>query len=201
MELTFETLADLFVATKQTEGCSENTTSWYRQKLKKFGEFLEAGATLAQVNLHAARAFVAHLQGKETMFGDHPFRPPENKGLSAHTIQGYVRTLKSFSSWLEDEGFTEENRLARLKIPKAPKPVIEILSPDEIEILFDYINPNTPFGSRLNAMLTLLLDTGIRAGECCGINLSDVHMKENYLKVFGKGQKERLVQVFGVISV
>ncbi len=193
MELTLPTLVDLFLATKQTEGKTAKTLGWYRQKLEKFIDFMEPGATLDDVDLNAARAFVAHLQGKESIFTDHPYRPVENHPLSKYTIQGYVRTLKSFSSFLAEENFTKENRLAKLKIPEAPEAVIEILSDEEIERLLDEPNQLCPLGNRLYTIVILLLDTGLRASELCGLTIDNVHASDNYLKVMGKGQKERLV--------
>lgn len=193
MELTLPTLVDLFLATKQTEGKTKKTIGWYRQKLAMFANFVAEDNSLEDFDLNLARSFVAHLQGKEEIFDDHPFRPTQKKPLSKRTIQGYVRTLKAFASFLYDEGFTEENRLSKLKIPKAPEAVIEILSDEEIGRLFEDPNPLCPLGNRLYTMVTVLLDTGLRASELCGLRVDDVHVGENYLKVMGKGQKERMV--------
>jgi len=193
VEITLDQLVDLFLATKLTEGRSQKTTDWYAQKLSKFIEFLGEESTLPDFTLNNARAFVAHLQGKKRKFDDHPFRPVENEGLSAFTIQGYVRTLKSFSSWLAEDEFTTQNVLSRLKMPKAPTPVIEVLSDEEISNLLSAINPKCLLGARMHTIFLLLLDTGIRASELCGLTLEDTHIKEGYIKVFGKGQKERMV--------
>lgn len=193
MELTLPTLVELFLATKKTEGKTDKTLGWYRQKLDKFAAFLDDGASLDDFNLNTARAFVAHLQGQETVFADHPYRPTQNRPLSRHTIQGYARTLKSFASFLADEDFTQDNRLTKLKIPRAPEAVIEILTDEEITRLFDNPNQRCPLGNRLYTILTLLLDTGIRASELCGLRVENVHIQDNYLKVMGKGQKERIV--------
>jgi len=193
MELTLPTLVDLFLATKQTEGMTSKTIGWYRQKLGKFVTFMDDGATLEDFDLNAARAFVAHLQGRKQIFDDHPYRPVENRPPSRYTIQGYVRTLKSFSTFLADGDFTRDNRLAKLKIPKAPETVIEILTDEEIERLFSDPNPLCPLGHRLLTIITVLLDTGISASELCSLKVDDVHLADNYFKVFGKGQKERIV--------
>ena len=193
MEITLTQLVELFLATKLTEGRSQKTSDWYAQKLSKFIEFTGEKATLSDFTLHQVRAFIAHLQGKEQKFDDHPYRPVEDEGLSAFTVQGYVRTLKSFSSWLMEDEFTAQNVLSRLKMPKAPTPVIEVLSDEEIANLLSAINPRCLLGARMHTIVILLLDTGIRAGELCGLTLGDTHIKEGYIKVFGKGQKERMV--------
>jgi site-specific recombinase XerC len=74
----------------------------------RFAGYLEAEgdpATLADVTLANARAFVAHLQGKTSRYADHDFRPEQAGGLSPRTIHAYVRTLKTFGNWLHEEGF------------------------------------------------------------------------------------------------
>ena len=193
MTIAVSQLMELFLATKRTEGKSTKTIDWYRQKLSSFVAFLGETASLPRFTIDEARAFIASLQARERKFEGHPWRPPENEGLSMYTVQGYVRSLKAFASWLVEEGFTSRNVLDRLKLPKAPMPVIEILTDEEIDRLLSTVNPKTTLGARMYTILLLLLDTGMRASELCGITLDDLHLGEDYVKVFGKGQKERLV--------
>jgi site-specific recombinase XerD len=76
-------------------------------------------------------------------YSHRPISPERSGELSPHTISGYVRTLKVFSKWLYDEGFTKEDLFLRLKRPRLPEPVIEVLSNREIAKVMDCINPNT----------------------------------------------------------
>jgi site-specific recombinase XerD len=92
-----------------------------------------------------------------------------------------------------DEGWITRNPLEKLRRPRLPKPVIEILSDEEIGRIISSINPKCLFGARLYTIVLLLLDTGIRASELCSLTLEDVHLNEGYIKVFGKGSKERIV--------
>ena len=110
MDTKLSTLIDLFVATKQTEGRSDATIRWYRDKLVRFSDFLGKGedATISDVSLASARAFVASLQTQTEAYVNHPFRQPRRAELSSHTIHGYVRTLKVFSAWLYEEDFSQE---------------------------------------------------------------------------------------------
>ena len=64
---------------------------------------------------------------------NHPYAPPQESGLSVHTIRCHVRALKPFGTWLAEEGYTETNLFERLVLPKAPKNPIEILAEDEIQ--------------------------------------------------------------------
>jgi site-specific recombinase XerD len=187
----------MFAATKKTEGRSPKTVLWYKEKLAAFERFLTDGepAKLKEFTLEVTRDFIAELQDKTSRFSDHPNRPEAEGGLSTHTIHGYVRTLKVFSTWLYEEGFTRVNVLAKLKRPKVSEPVIEILSDEEINRLFSVINPNCVLGARQYVICLILLDTGIRASELCGLRMEDIHLEESYIKVLGKGNKERIVPI------
>lgn len=199
MDTTLTTLIDLFAATKQTEGQSSATIEWYRGKLAAFAEFLGNGhvATIRDITLSSARAFVASLQEKDILYEDHPYRQPQEGGLSTQTVHGYVRTLKAFSAWLYEEDFTNGDVLARLKRPKTDTPIIEILSDGELDQILAIINPRTIVGSRQQLIFLLLLDTGMRAGELCSLKVEDVHLDQDFLKIKGKGNKERFVPICG----
>jgi len=103
--------------------------------------------------------------------------------------------LKAFSSWLYAENNTPENRLKNLKIPRAPVTVIEPLTPGEINKIRASINKKSPTGTRNYALFTTLLDTGLRASEAASITLSNLNLTDGYIKVMGKGSKERIVPI------
>lgn len=193
METTLLTLIDLFTATKQTEGKAKSTIAWYKKRLSRFAEFVGEGARLPDLTLNAARSFVASLQEKTTRYEQHPIAPQKEGGLSAYTIHSYVRALKTFSTWLYDEGFTKQNLLAKLKRPQLPKTLIDILTDEEINRLVNSLNPNTFLGLRMMCIILLFLDTGIRASELLGLELDDIDWNNDTIKVLGKGNKERIV--------
>jgi len=87
------------------------------------------------------------------------------------------------------------NTLTSIRLPKAPTKIVDILSPDEIKALIDAQNPLTSFGSRNIAILVTLLDTGLRCSELSTLLFENTHIEEGYLKVIGKGSKERLVPI------
>lgn len=119
--------------------------------------------------------------------------PFTNSKLAPISIQDYIRALRAFFSWLYKEGYTIENRLAKLKPPKAPNKVVEILTQEEIAQVLGSISPNTSTGARDYAILLLLLDTGLRCSELINFELKDINIESGYLKVMGKGSKERIV--------
>jgi site-specific recombinase XerD len=138
---------------------------------------------LANFNLENVRDFIVH---------------EHNRKLSPFTVQAMVRALKAFSSWLFNEQYTEENILANLKMPKAPVRMVEPLTPDEISTLITAQNSLTAIGSRNVAILITLLGTGIRESEFSNLQFEDAHIEQGYLKVMGKGSKERVVPIGGL---
>jgi site-specific recombinase XerD len=194
MEATLDTLIELFAATKQTEGKSPRTVTWYRLMLRKFASFAGNGepARISALSVNDARAFVAHLQGVDAKYKNHPLTPQIAGGLSPYTIHGYVRTMKVFGSWLQEEGFTAANIFSKLKRPKLPQPLIEVLSEEEMKKILDCINPNCLLGARLYVIVLLLLDTGIRASELVTLTVENTDISNGTIKVVGKGRKERI---------
>lgn len=110
-------------------------------------------------------------------------------------MQCHIRALKAFASWLYADGYTDENRLKNLKLPKAPVTVIEPLTPQEINKTLASINKKSSTGARNNAIFATLLDTGLRASEAAGITLSNLNLTDGFIKVMGKGAKERIVPI------
>ncbi len=108
-----------------------------------------------------------------------------------------MRTLKGFATWLREKRYTRSNVLGDLQKPKVTSKTIEPLSEYEIRKIFATMDTQTAYGSRNYAIILTLLDTGLRCGELCGLKLEDVHLegKHAYVKVLGKGQKERIVYV------
>lgn len=141
MESTIPELVSLFTATKQTENKSASTVSWYKRRLGSFCQFLGAGAKLPDLTINSAMVFIASLQERTDRYVNHPITPEKEGGLSAYYIHSFVRAIKAFASWLYDEGFTRQNTLAKMKRPSLPKPVIDILTDEEINTLVNSINP------------------------------------------------------------
>ena len=189
--ISFATLAKHYLITCATEGKTPSTLRGYNEKLNRFVRWSE-GATLSDFGVPLIREYIGHLQAAPK-YDSHPFHESNGEHMSATTLRGHVRVLRSFSTWLNEEEFTDDNLLARLKLPKAPRKIMQTLSAKEITRLFSCIDPNTSIGCRNQAILTLLLDTGLRSGELLTINVNDVHLDDRWLMVMGKGQKQRVV--------
>jgi len=185
-ELELEKLILHFAHSNKAEGKSPKTIAWYTEMLSNFAMFLTGTgrrAVLCKFNIDSVREFVIHEQ---------------ERSISPYTVQGKVRALKAFASWLCNEGYTSDHILHNLKMPKAPVNLIEPLTDSEVNQLLSYQNPLTALGCRNIAILVLLLDTGLRVSELCGLKFEDAHIEEGYLKVMGKGSKERIVPIGGL---
>jgi site-specific recombinase XerD len=122
-----------------------------------------------------------------------PRRPTEDKPLSLLTVKGYMLIVQAFFSWCEKEGLLDGRPNPTRRVPrvKAPRYIIQTFTPEQMAAMLDACSVETPFGFRDYAMLLVLMDTGIRAGELCGVQMDDVH--DGYITVFGTGAKEREV--------
>lgn len=189
-------LADLaasFQLFNKTTGKSPRTADWYDTRLDLFGRFIGTDARLRDLTVERVREYVVHLQERTDRHPNNPRMHPREGGLSSAYIQGFVRALRAFSSWLFAEGYAETNRLQTLKPPKIQKKVIPVLSDDEMRRLLAMFNVEDPFGARNLAIIWTFLDCGLRASELCELKVADAHLREGFLKVLGKGNKERLV--------
>ena len=104
-----------------------------------------------------------------------------------------MRTLKALASWLYREEYLDDNVLARLRLPKAPKTDIKVLTDDEVRIVLSAVNPNISSGAHNYAILLLMLDSGLRMGEVIDVRISKTDIEHGQLWVSGKGDKERIV--------
>jgi site-specific recombinase XerD len=181
----------------RVDGKSLKTITWYTELLKSFSNYIkwkQLRDDLASFNLNTVREYILYLRQKPCFEG-HPYTPSSGKLLSQRTVQCHVRCLKAFSSWLFREGYAEANRLHNLKLPKAPIAVMEPLTHEEIKKVMHSINKNTRAGARNNAILVTLIDTGLRASEVASILRSNLNLTDGYIKVVGKGTKERIVPI------
>lgn len=185
--LDLATVADEFLIAQQAEH-SPKTARWYAQTIEYFLAFLRERQTstlLADVGVREVREWIIELQTR-------PRRGREGT-LSSHTINSWVRALRAFFNWLATNGYTTENRLKNLRPPKPLDEEIQILRPAQVEALLATCSPRTHTGCRNRAMLLLMLDAGLRLDEAAGVLAADVHASDGWLRVRGKGNKERVV--------
>ncbi|MEX2246949.1 MAG: tyrosine-type recombinase/integrase [Dehalococcoidia bacterium] len=191
----FRTLRQAFKVYNQTTGKSPKTVGWYEFRLELFERWLGPDASLADVTIPNVRAYIAELQGRTERWTNNPFIKNKDGQLSSSYINGFARALRAFASWLYEDGYTEDNVLQRLKPPKIQQKVVEVLTDEEVARLVAAFNLEDAFGARDYAAVWTLLDCGLRASELCELTLENAHLAQGYLKVLGKGNKERLVPI------
>jgi site-specific recombinase XerD len=179
------------------DGKSPKTIGWYSDILKSYLRYRKENVypdNLSNFNIDSVREYILYLRRKPK-FAGHPFTPEQGETVSAQTIRGHVRALKAFSTWLYRSGHTRQNRLQFLKLPKAPVRLMEVLTPEEIEKIISTIDKHSPTGIRNHAIFVTALDTGLRAAEMASITVGQLNMKGGFIKVIGKGNKERIVPI------
>jgi len=184
-EIPLVRLTEQYLITCRTKGKTPSTLRGYQEKIGRFVRWSD-GACLADFSVELVREYIAYLQAAPK-YENHPFHQSQGAHRSAAKVRNHVWVLRSFSSWLYREPFTQDNILSRLKVPKAPTKVLETLSDEEIRRLFASLDQDSSAGCRDAAMLILLLDTGLRCAELLYLWAEDVHLGGQWLKVMGKG--------------
>ena len=182
--MTFGVAFYKFLYTKQLQGCSEKTLTCYRQVILPLVNFIGPDVPLIDLTREKYTSYVAVLS---------------SRNYSRSTLASYVRQLKVFLRWLEDE-YCIDLSTSKLKVPKANRKVVHIYTDSEIKLIFDSIDAETEWLQLRNcAMVALMLDSGLRQNEVCTLQSDDIDWQRGTLKVLGKGSKERVVP-FGNLS-
>lgn len=180
---------NLFKVDQELKGNTTKTIFNYDRNLTYFIEFV-GDKKVTDISLLDIKEYQLYLGKRSKIF---VIASNRKETLSKTTIQTYIRHLRVFINWLYDEEYIKENIGIRMKIPKAPKKIVSILSDDEIKKVYGAINENTAFGVRNKAMISLMLDCGLRRNEVLSLELDNVHFSQSVLKVYGKGSKSRIV--------
>ena len=121
-------------------------------------------------------------------------------GLAASSVERGVSAVKGFHRFMLREEISPTCPTADLPLPSKPSRLPDVISREAAGRLLDQPFPNTPAGLRDHAMLEVLYGCGLRVSELTGLDLRDVALDEELLRVFGKGSKERVVPILGVAA-
>lgn len=133
---------------------------------------------ISQANADTIRAFLAHL-------GDQHY--------SAATMARKIATLRSFYKWAERRGLADTNPMTLIRTPRQNKRLPKAITVEQIEKLLAAPDEKEVLGLRDRAMLETLYSTGIRVSELVGLELDEIDLAGEAIKVKGKGKKERVV--------
>lgn len=114
-------------------------------------------------------------------------------GISPRSQARGLVALRGFFRYQLDEGVLTTDPTARVELPKMGRPLPVTLGLDEVEALLAAPDVGTKRGVRNRAMVEVLYATGLRVSELCGLQLGQVHLEAGFVRVMGKGRKERIV--------
>jgi integrase/recombinase XerD len=162
---------------------SANSIEAYEHDIAKLVQFLEYN----NIGLAATQLKTEHLRN---------FLKWVNElGMTATSQARILSGLRAFYKYLLMENLVNVDPTELLDSPKIGRKLPDTLSKEDIELLLESLDRSTPEGERNRAMLETLYSCGLRVSELVNLKISDVFAKEKYVRVIGKGNKERLVPI------
>ncbi len=168
---------------KLERGMSDHTVSAYLRDLRKVPEFL----TLRELELPPAQLERRHLEEFLAYLHD--------LGLGERSQARLLSALKTYYRYLITEELAAEDPTELLRGPKLSRAIPEVLSYDEIRRMLAAVDLSTDAGVRDRAILETLYACGLRVSELTGLRLTNLYLDIGYVKVVGKGNKERFVPI------
>ena len=171
---------DFIVFLTVEKGLSQNTLNAYKRDLHKFESFLnDQGLTFFNTRKEDIITFIELLR---------------DRGYNVSSISRIISSIKGIYRYLNYEGISENNPTENIASPKKWLTVPKALSLREVISLLE-AKRKSKFASRDIAMLELMYSTGLRVSELITLKRADIHYESGYIRVMGKGSKERLVPV------
>lgn len=177
-----QALSDYKYYLKIERGLSVNSVQAYGRDIQKLADYLgayEPEKRPLEVSETEIREFIYQL-GSE---------------VSARSQARLISGLRSFFDYLIFEDYRPDNPTDLIESPKLGRKLPDTLSEEDIDAIFQKIDRSTPEGERNRAMLETLYSCGLRVSEMIGLKISDLFFEEGFIRVIGKGNKQRFVPV------
>lgn len=167
-------------------GRSPNTLSAYRRELERYAEFCDANGVSdpKEISPPVVSEFVAKLTGE---------------GLAPSSVARGLSAVKSFHKYLVQQDAAKQNPARPIRTPRLPRKLPDVLSVRQMQLLLEAIDGKDPHHLRDYAILATLYGCGLRVSEAAGLSVDDIDFRAGFLRVRGKGNKERLVP-FGTMT-
>ncbi|NRB64563.1 MAG: site-specific tyrosine recombinase XerD [Saprospiraceae bacterium] len=162
---------------------SENTIDAYHRDVRRLYEFM----TLQFPDVGPAQVDTNHLQAFLVWLYE--------LGLGSRTQARMVSALKTFFKYLLLEDLIDQAPTELLEGPKLARAIPEVLEPEEIQRLMEAIDLSTNHGVRDRAIMEVLYACGLRVSEVVGLKLTNIFSDVGFIRVLGKGNKERIVPI------
>jgi integrase/recombinase XerD len=160
---------------------SDNTLASYRRDLENYVNFLREAEGMSDFRKVERMTILRHLEQLRM------------QGKTSRTVARHISSIRSFHQFLLREKRAETDPTVHLEMPTIEQKLPNILSIEEIEALLVAPNRSKPQGVRDVAMLELLYGSGMRISELIALDLADIHLTMGFVRVFGKGGKERII--------
>lgn len=168
---------------------SNETILYYKQRIGYFISFV-GNIEVENLSISHYNSYVLYLQNKVT---------EKKQKLSSYTIKTSLNAVKIFINYCYKQGFNNCNFVINIKPYKVNKNTIVVLTPSEINLLLSSQNEYTCLGLRNLLIISLMLDAGLRVSEVINLDVGDINLELELIRVFGKGRKERLVPLTDTI--
>ena len=164
------------------KNAAANTVASYSSDLTRYLDYLE-GTGVREIGTVSDREVTAYV----AMLG--------RTGLSPRSVSRSLSAIKMFHKFLIGEQLTQRDPARLVESPKLPKKLPDVLNPDEVDEILKQPDTASDLGLRDRAILETMYATGMRVSELIGLKRSSVDEREGFVRVFGKGSKERIVPI------
>lgn len=163
-------------------GLSINTRKAYADDLRQFLDDLTRKG-ITSLNQVSRKQILDHLMAMKA------------RGMSTNSISRHLVSIKVFFRYLQQESLLDRNVTDTMDSPRLWKILPDTLSEKEVDLLLAAPNLRKPLGIRDRAMLELFYSCGLRVSELAQLQLRDLHTDDGYIRVIGKGRKERIIPI------
>jgi integrase/recombinase XerD len=168
---------------KLEKGLADNSVEAYENDIRKFLSFMESTESMLEpdsVDKFLIQKFIQWIN---------------DSGLNSRTQSRIISGIKSFFKYLILEESISVDPTIMLESPRVGRKLPEVMSIEEIDLLFAQIDLSKPEGQRNKTMLEVLYSCGLRVSELTSLKISDIFKEQGFVRIIGKGDKERLIPI------
>ena len=174
-----EYLKEYLITLRIERNLSPKTCDAYKRDLTDYLSFIKA-EKITKITQMDVRNYIRELNNRE---------------LAPSSISRRFSSIRSYHKFLSAEKLMNDNPTLILSGPKSPKKLPSVLSENEISSIINCIEETSQFGKRDKAIIEMLYSCGLRVSELCDLDLSNLFLDDDLIRIFGKGMKERLLPI------
>lgn len=165
------------------QSLSDNSIEAYSHDIELLMQYLDSinhSKLLKDISQENIESFLAHLY---------------DLGLSANSQARILSGIKKFYTYLIQEKLVTENPTQLISSPSIGRHIPDVLSYEEICSMINCIDLSQPFGHRNKAIIEIMYGCGLRVSEVTSLKISNIYIEDEFIRIFGKGDKERLIPI------